>query len=226
MSDILLLHGACHGAWAWDLVIPPLQALGHRARAIDLPGRRGAASLAEQVEAVVAALEGPTVLVGHSAAGFAITAAAEASALVAGLVYVCAYVPVAGQSLAQMRRAGPSQPLAGAFQVDRARGVFGFDPARAAELFFHDCTDADLAVARLCVQALAPMETALASVARAETLPRAYIRCDADRAIPPGYQDDMAGGIARMAALPCGHSPFLAMPEPLAAQIDRLVRAS
>ncbi len=226
MSDILLLHGACHGAWAWDLVIPPLQALGHRARAIDLPGRQCAASLSEEAEAVVAALEGPTVLVGHSAAGFAITAAAEASALVAGLVYVCAYVPVAGQSLAQMRRAGPSQPLAGAFQLDRARGVFGFDPARAADLFFHDCADANGAVARLCVQALAPMETALTSTARAETLSRAYIRCDADRAIPPGYQNDMARGIERKAALPCGHSPFLAMPERLAALIDTLVRAN
>ena len=37
MSDFLLIHGSCHGAWCWDDLIPELEALGHTARAIDLP---------------------------------------------------------------------------------------------------------------------------------------------------------------------------------------------
>lgn len=221
MSEILLLHGACFGAWAFEAVIPELVALGHIARAIDLPGRGGPASLDDQAQAIVAALHGPTVLVGHSAAGFAITAAAEMSRDVAGLIHLCGYVPVAGMSLAQMRRAGPSQPMAGAFEVDRAAGVFGFAPTRAAELFFHDCADA---TARLCLQAIAPMETPIASMARAEALPRGAILCLQDRAIPPDYQAAMALGLV-CCTLDCGHAPFLAQPGVLAARIDGLLRA-
>jgi pimeloyl-ACP methyl ester carboxylesterase len=223
MSEFLLIHGACHGAWAWDQVIPALAALGHSARAIDLPGRNAASTLAEQAQAVVAALHRPTILVGHSAGGFVITAAAEAAPhLVTGLIYVCAYVPQPGRSLAQMRRAAPSEPLKGAFRVAADRRTYGFDPELAPALFFHDCPDSAAATARLCPEALAPMETALPATSRAENLPRAYIRCLDDRAIPPEYQTEMAQGISRQITLPCGHSPFLAMPELLAQSLSQL----
>ncbi len=220
MFEVVLVHGACHGAWSWQRVIPALAALGVAARAVDLPGRGEAVSLAVQVEALVAGLRGPSVLVGHSAGGFAITGAAV-SPLVRGLVYVCGYVPEAGRSLAEMRRGWEARPLDGAFVVDRARGVFGFDPARAGDLFFHDCADES---GRLCWEALAPMETALADVMAAEALPRGYISCLNDRAIPPAFQAHMARGIALQNALPCGHSPFLAMPELLAEAITDLIR--
>lgn len=220
MSEILLLHGACFGAWCWQGVIPALGDLGHAARAIDLPGREAQATLADQAAAIVAALRGPTVLVGHSAGGYAITAAAEASPLVAGLVYLCAYVPVAGKSLAEMRRAGPSQPMAGAFVVDRAAGLFGFDPTRARGLFFDACEDA---TARLVRQAIAPMETALPSVARAQALLRGAIICAQDRAVPPEYQRKMAAGMAQLER-PWGHAPFLQDPPGLAWAIDRMLQ--
>ena len=166
-----------------------------------------------------AALQAPTVLVGHSAGGFAMTGAAR-SPLVHGLIYVCAYVPVAGQSLAAMRKGWAERPLDGALVVDRARGVFGFDPARSRDLFFHDCADA---TDRLCAEALAPMETALPDVTAAEGLPRGYIQCRNDRAIPPEFQAQMAQGIGVQAALPCGHSPFLAMPDRLAGCIAEMI---
>ena len=123
--------------------------------------------------------------------------------------------------MAAMRKGWAERPLDGSFVVDRARGVFGFDPARSRDLFFHDCEDA---TGRLCAEALAPMETALPDVTAAEGLPRGYIRCRNDRAIPPGFQAQMARGIAVQAALPCGHSPFLAMPERLAGCIAAMVK--
>ncbi len=221
MFEVVLVHGACHGAWAWARVIPALAALGVTARAVDLPGRGEAVSLQVQVAAVVAGLRGPSVLVGHSAGGFAITGAAV-SPLVRGLIYVCGYVPEAGRSLAEMRRGWDQRPLDGAFVVDRARGVFGFDPTRARDLFFHDCMDAS---GRLCLEALAPMETALADVTAAMALPRGYISCLDDRVIPPAFQAHMARGIALQSALPCGHSPFLAIPERLAGVIADMMRA-
>ena len=35
----LLIHGSWHGAWCWHKIVPRLQAEGHSAHAIDLPGR-------------------------------------------------------------------------------------------------------------------------------------------------------------------------------------------
>lgn len=217
MAEMLLIHGSCYGAWAFDRLIAALAGLGVKARAIDLPGRGGGVtSLAEQAEAIVAALDGPTVLVGHSAGGFAITAAAElAPEKVAGLIYLCAYVPAPGQSLADMRRAGPSQPLKGSFRLTADRKAYGFAPTRAKALFFHDCPDADAAIARLCLEPVAPQETAFPALHHAPNLPRAAIICADDRAIPPAYQAQMAAGMA-LTTLASGHSPFLSMPDRLA----------
>lgn len=221
MSEFLLIHGACMGAWVWDRVIPELTALGHSARAIDLPGRGRLTTLAEQAQAILDTLRGPVILVGHSAGGYAITAAAQSgNPLIRGLIYLCAYVPRPGQSLAEMRRAGPSQPLAPAFRVAPDRQSFRFDATLAEALFFHDCP-APMAH-NLCAESTAPMDTALTDTAWAETLPRAYITCRHDRAIPPAYQDEMAQAIALRADLPCGHAPFLAMPDRLADCIDAL----
>ena len=84
MSDIILVHGACHGAWCWRDVIPGLEARGHRVRALDMPGRgvpddAGDLTLADQADTILAALDGPAVLVGHSAGGLSISAAAQAA---------------------------------------------------------------------------------------------------------------------------------------------------
>ena len=37
MALFALVHGAWHGAWCWEKVIPGLEAHGHRAVAMDMP---------------------------------------------------------------------------------------------------------------------------------------------------------------------------------------------
>lgn len=235
MPNILLVHGAAHGAWCWHRVIPALQALGHRARTLDLPSHGddrtdpATVTLNSYSETILKAMDGPTVLVGHSMGGFPITAAAEAAPdRIAALIYVCAYLPRPGQSLAEMRRAGPRQPLAGAFQIDESRTTFTFDPEKAPALFYHDCPAEDLALAqrRLCPQPIAPQETPIPNTGKAESLPRFYIRCTEDRVIPPEYQETMAQGLPPdcITTLPCGHSPFFAAPDALAQRIDAILR--
>jgi pimeloyl-ACP methyl ester carboxylesterase len=72
--EYLLIAGLWLDGSAWDAVVPPLQALGHRAVPLTLPGQGAppaAATLADQHAAVVAAVDaatGPVVVVGHSAA--------------------------------------------------------------------------------------------------------------------------------------------------------------
>ncbi|NGQ91887.1 alpha/beta fold hydrolase [Rhodobacter sp. HX-7-19] len=235
MPDILLIHGAAHGAWCWHRVLPALRALGHTARAIDLPGNGDDPTPAADVtldryaEAVLAATNGPTILVGHSMGGFPITAAAQrAPDRFTALIYLCAYLPRAGHSLAEMRKAGPRQPLAGAFQIDATRTTFTFDPDQSPALFYHDCPPEDVALAkaRLCPQPIRPQETPIPDTSRAETLPRYYIRCTDDRAIPPEYQETMSSPLPpdHIRALPTSHSPFFSAPDALAALIDEIAR--
>jgi alpha-beta hydrolase superfamily lysophospholipase len=38
MANLVLVHGAMHGAWCWEHVAPLLSGMGHAVRAIDLPG--------------------------------------------------------------------------------------------------------------------------------------------------------------------------------------------
>ena len=83
--DIILIPGLWLDGSSWDAVVPVLEAAGHRAHALTLPGMedrdvdRSSITLADHVAAVVAvidALDGrPVVLVGHSA-GAAIAHAA------------------------------------------------------------------------------------------------------------------------------------------------------
>lgn len=233
MAEFLLIHGSCHGAWCWHRVIPALAALGHHARAIDLPAHgqedtpAAEATLERYAQAIVAAIKTPTWVVGHSMAGYPITAAAERDpSLMAGLIYVCAYAPRSGKSLAQMRRDGPRQPLAPAIRVSADRVSFGFDPAQVDDLFYHDCPAEDRALAArlLCPEPVAPQETALRLTARSQSLPRHYIRCTEDRAIPPEYQAVMAEGLAET-TLPTSHSPFFAAPDALAQRLHQIAQS-
>ncbi|MCU0900550.1 MAG: alpha/beta fold hydrolase [Cypionkella sp.] len=233
MSEFLLIHGSCHGAWCWHRVIPALAALGHTARAIDLPGRgRDRTPLAEvtldsYARAICGALERPAIVVGHSMAGYAITAAAEADpSRIRALVYLCAYAPVSDMTLGDMRRAGPRQPLAPAIRVDKAAGSFSFEADQVNALFYHDCDAQAQTLAALCLtpEPIAPQETALHLTQRSQALPRHYIRCLEDRAIPPDYQAQMACTVpeANRSTLAASHSPFFACPEALADRLHQI----
>ena len=102
MAEFLLVHGSCHGPWCWRDAVPALEARGHTARTITLPGHAdgrdpAGVTLAETAEAVAAASTPDTLIVGHSWGGFPISAAAEAHPeRLSGLIYLCAYLPVSG----------------------------------------------------------------------------------------------------------------------------------
>ena len=228
MARFLLIHGAAHGAWCWDATLPFLDIPGHQARAIDLPRTGG---LQDQAQAIRAALDGwpgpPVVLVGHSMAGFAITQAAEADPRgIAALVYLCAFVPAPGQTIARLRRDWPDHPLRGTYALSPDRATFTFRPEVATDRFYHDCPPevAQAAIARLRPEPVAPQETPVTPTGRSAQIPRAYVRCTDDRAIPAAQQTAMAATLPGAAVhdLPTGHSPFLAAPQALAALLLRI----
>lgn len=232
MADFLLIHGSCHGAWCWRDLIPALASLGHSVRAIDLPGH-GAdrtpvaeVTLEAYARAILGAIDAPVTLVGHSMAGFPITLAAElAPEKIARLVYVCAYVPVPGMSLADMRRAGPRQPLLEAIEVAAEGATFSFRPEKVGDKLYHDCPPGtvDFAQAHLCAQPILPQATPIAALDRWAGVEKHYILCAEDRAIPPEYQATMSAAFPpdHVTRMPTSHSPFFADPAGLARALDR-----
>lgn len=234
MARFLLIHGAAHGAWCWRDVLPSLRALGHQAQAIDLPSHGSdptppeAVTLDDYAQAILAALEPETILVGHSMGGYPITRAAALDATrIARLVYLCAYTPWTGMSLARMRFEAPTQPLLPAIRVAADERTFTFDPALSPDIFYHDCPEgtAGYALPRLTPQPVAPNGTPV-DMDGTPDLPRSYILCEEDRAIPPEFQEIMAERFAPedRHRLPCGHSPFFAMPDRLAALLDSIAK--
>lgn len=232
MAEFLLVHGSCHGAWCWRDVIPALDAFGHRARAIDLPGHgdgreAGTVTLDETCRAVAEAATEQSILVGHSWGGFPITGAlSHMEVLPRGLIYLCAYLPKADQSLIDMRRAGPRQTIGSAAQKSGDEMSYTIVPEAAPELFYHDCTKETVAFAlrHLCAQPIPPQATPLAFDAKWNQLPRAYIRCTEDRTIPPEYQEMMQRELPAEARyeMESSHSPFFGAPDRLAALLNRI----
>lgn len=235
MARILLVHGASHGAWCWRAMLPALTSLGHDVHAIDLPSHGDDPTPVNDVtlqgygQAILDALDGSTVLVGHSMGGYAITQAVEMDPTqIAGLVYLCAYDPWPDLSLTQMRLEADEQPLLPAIRMAEDRRSFTFDAAMAPDLFYQDCSPEDVAYAldRICPQSAAASATPIPLTDNSRNLPRSYIVCTKDGAIPPAFQRVMASRFdpARVAELPSGHSPFFSMPDALARTIDTLVK--
>lgn len=233
MADFLLVHGSCHGAWCWRDLIPALQALGHTARAIDMPSHGSDPTPVAQVtlagcrDAVLAASTPETIIVGHSWGGYPISAAAEADpSAMKALVYLCAYVPKDGMSMVEMRRQSPRQTIADAVDKSADGLSYTVKPDCVQELFYHDCPPATVrnALARLCPQPIAPQDTPLPLTDRWDQVPKAYIRATDDRTIPPEYQAQMSLSVPpdMRFDIDSSHSPFFSQPDTLAGILNAI----
>jgi pimeloyl-ACP methyl ester carboxylesterase len=116
---IVLVHGAFADSSSWTSEIGFLQAKGYTVVAVANP-LRDVASDSAYLLSVLQTISGPIVLVGHSYAGFPISAAAAADSQVKALVYVAAYIPDAGESPADLTYKFPGSELTGSNLIERA----------------------------------------------------------------------------------------------------------
>jgi pimeloyl-ACP methyl ester carboxylesterase len=232
----VLVHGGFHGAWCWNRVVPELQALGHEAVAIDLPGhgaRRDEDSTLEgRRGAILDVLRPGDVLVGHSGGGFDVTLAADvAPKKVSHIIYLAAAVPIEGRPLIEASGGRPAEEIdaggktqlmtdeTGMMRFVRlnARGrmeCYDFEAVR--DFFYHDCDEASAHWAYSQLSP-APVEFLLEPIQLRNfwtaELPRSYIVCRQDRAAPASLT---AGFIQRLGVAPleidASHSPFLSRP--------------
>jgi pimeloyl-ACP methyl ester carboxylesterase len=102
-TTVLLVHGAFADSSGWSGVIERLQAAGVSVRAVMNP-LRGLRSDSDYVASAIRQTPGPVLAVGHSYGGAVITNAAAQADNVVGLVYVAAFAPDEGESLASIEQ--------------------------------------------------------------------------------------------------------------------------
>ncbi len=107
---VVLVHGAFADSTSWNDVARELRREGHPVVALANP-LRGLGSDAAYVRAVLAGIEGPVVLVGHSYGGAVVSAAAVGADNVRALVYVAAFVPDKGERALDLAARFPGSSL-------------------------------------------------------------------------------------------------------------------
>ena len=238
MSIYVLIHGAWHGGWCWNKVVPLLEQAGHKVLAPDLPGHGDdktspseilLESYVEHVCQVLEAQSEPVYLVGHSMGGIVISQVAEYQPdKINTLVYLTAFLLQNGESLSQVAQEDTESILVPPFIIfQEAQGTCTVREDAIKDIFYGDCTDTDVAQAKslLRPQSLAPFATPINITGeKFNQLPRVYIECLRDKAISPSLQKRM------YTALPCqqvismdtGHSPFFSAPEKLVGHLTGL----
>ena len=228
MATFGLVHGAWHGAWCWDRLVPELEQRGHRPVAVELPASDPSAGLTRYADVIDDELgdADDVVLVGHSLGGSVIPLVA-ALRPVRHLVFLCALIPTAGRSATdRYKDEDVFVPGFAGHTVTRDDGASIWnDPAPAAAYLFSDCSDEDAAwaVARLGPQSAAP---------RLEPWPldpippieRTSILCRDERCIRPEWSRRMSQEQLGVEAIELdgGHAPFLSRPAELADVLERI----
>jgi pimeloyl-ACP methyl ester carboxylesterase len=208
MATFTLVHGAWHGGWAWDLVRPELESLGHTVATPDLPCDDADAGLEEYARVVPAA----DVLVGHSLGGLTIPLVAARLR-----VFLCALVPGIGLD----------DTFVPGFGDARVRDELGRSYYPNPDDAARECQyppEAFALALKLRRQAAKPT-SGIADRVMTDG-PRSYIVCTQDAVIRPDWQRRVAReqlGVEPI-ELDTGHSPMLTHPRELAVLLDLAAR--
>jgi pimeloyl-ACP methyl ester carboxylesterase len=218
--NIVLVHGGFVDGSGWEGVYAALKKVGYRVSVVQNP----TTSLADDVamtRRTVARLDGPAILVGHSYGGVVITEAGT-DPRVQGLVYIAAFAPDAGESVASLIKNPPPgapvppilPPEEGFLFLDTAKFPASFaadvDPEKAAFM-------ADSQVP-WGVEALGGAVT----VPAWKSKPSWYLVATDDRMIPPPAQRAMATRAgATVIETPGSHSVYVSQPGAVAGLIQK-----
>jgi pimeloyl-ACP methyl ester carboxylesterase len=232
--SIVLVHGAWADTSSWDGVIQRLQADGYTVYALPNP-LRGLPDDTAYLADFLHSISGPIVLVGHSYGGTVITNAATGDPQVKALVYVDAFAPAQGQTIAQLLAAYP-----GSCAVPANLNVVPFPgaPSGVADAYikqsvFPTCMANGLPATQARV--LAATQRPIATIALTQesgvpawqTIPSWAVVGTADHAIPLALQLAMANTAhARITRVDAPHLAMISDPGTVTDVILKAVRAT
>jgi pimeloyl-ACP methyl ester carboxylesterase len=241
--DLVMIHGAWQGSWAWAGVIPILEAMGFRCHAVDMPGNGADATKPKDVSmamymaylrGLLDGIDAPVIVLGHSSGGIIASQLGELEApRVHGIIYIAGMMLPSGMKFAELvADISKKDPAALgivphlAWSGDGATSTVKAGAAR--NIFYQDCSAAK---ASWAAKQLKPHPERGRDIAARLTkgrfgkIPRAYIEARRDQSVLHKMQRRMQKLVpgARRYGIDTGHAPQLANPDGLAKIIGQAI---
>jgi pimeloyl-ACP methyl ester carboxylesterase len=224
LGAIVLVHGGFVDGSGWEDVYRILKKDGYRVSIVQNP----TTSLADDVAAtkrVIAGQKGPVILVGHSYGGVVITEAGNDPS-VAGLVYIAAFAPDRGESVASLIKdpppGAPVPPI-----LPPQEGYLALDKTKFAASFA-----ADVAPEKAEFMANSQVPWGVVALNGAVTQPAWaakpswYLVATDDHMIPPVAQRAMSkragSGVVEVRG---SHAVYVSQPEAVAELIQKAAKS-
>ena len=223
MGNVVLVHGGFVDGSGWEDVYKILKKAGYNVSIVQNP----TLSLEDDVavtKRVIAAQNGPVVLVGHSYGGAVITEAGN-DPKVAGLVYITAFAPDRGESVAALIKdpppGAPVPPI-----LPPQDGYLFLDKGKFAAAF---AADVSAEKAAFMADSQVPWGVAALSGTITEpawkTKPSWYLVATDDKMIPPPAQQFMSKRAGSTVVETKGsHAVYVSKPEAVASLIDKAAK--
>jgi pimeloyl-ACP methyl ester carboxylesterase len=220
MNNIVLIHGGFVDGSGWESVYSILKKDGYNVSIVQNP----TISLMDDVAAtrrILAAQDGPAILVGHSYGGAVITEAGNDPKVV-GLVYITAFAPDKGESVATLIKDPPPgapvppilPPQDGYLFLDRAKFPASF------------AADVNAEKAAFIADSQVPWGVEALSGKISEpawkTKPSWYLIATDDKMIPPDAQRSMSKRAgSTVVEVKGSHAIYVSQPEAVAALVEQ-----
>jgi pimeloyl-ACP methyl ester carboxylesterase len=224
MNNIVLVHGGFVDGSGWEGVYRSLKKKGYNVSIVQNP----TLSLADDVAAtkrILASQDEPAILVGHSYGGAVITEAGN-DPKVAGLVYITAFAPDKGESVATLIKdpppGAPVPPI-----LPPQDGYLFLDRAKFRASFAGD-VDAERAAFMADSQVPWGVEALSGKISEPawKTKPSWYLIATDDKMIPPDAQRSMSKRAGSMVVEVKGsHAIYVSQPEAVAALIEQAAKS-
>ena len=227
----LLVHAAWLGGWAWEPVANLLRQEGHEVVAPDLPGHGENIqnpqdiTLDAYVEAVTQAIDQTTTsvtLVGHSFGGVTVSQAAEHRAdRITRLIYVSAFLLPNGVSFQQACQNVQESDVLNNLVLSEDKTTVTIKKDALHHAVAHDVPleKFQAALPNMVAEPTGPLGSPVAiTPERWGNIPRYYVECTEDRAVPIAVQRSMhqTTGVKKVYTLKSSHSPMFSCPDQLA----------
>ena len=223
MKNVVLVHGGFVAGSGWEGVYKTLKKDGYQVSIVQNP----TTSLADDVavtKRVLAAQDAPAILVGHSYGGAVITEAGN-DPNVAGLVYITAFAPDKGESVATLIKdpppGAPVPPI-----LPPADGYLFLDRAKFPASF---AADVDAEKAAFMADSQVPWGVSALSGTISEPAwknkPSWYLVVTEDKMIPPGAQRFMSARAgSTVIEVKGSHAIYVSQPGAVAAVIEQAAK--
>jgi pimeloyl-ACP methyl ester carboxylesterase len=225
VKNVVLVHGGFVDGSGWQGLHAELKQRGYNVTVVQNP----TTSLADDVavtKRALAAQDGPAILVGHSYGGVVVTEAGN-DPKVAALVYVAAFAPDAGESVASIIKdpppGAPVPPI-----LPPQDGFLFLDKEKFAASFAADVAP-DLAAFMADSQVPWGVEALTGAVTQPswKSKPSVYVVATEDHMIPPPAQRAMAARAgSRVTEVAGSHALYVSQPAAIAAAIELASQAA